>query len=235
MNGRSKQKDYYEVLGVPESADEDAIKKAYRKLAFQYHPDKNPNNKAAEEKFKAISEAYYVLSDSKRRAQYDQQRKFGAAGGFRGGNSYAGAEGFDFEELLKQFRGSRGGSGSGARGRYSAFSDIFSDLFGGGMGGEPQGHYEYRTAGEPHDYYAADAEREMPPADADVKVALTVSKEKAQKGGTVTFRTPEGKMISVKIPAGTKEGQKLRLARQGRLCSHCRHEGDLILQVRIGK
>jgi DnaJ-class molecular chaperone len=229
-----QQKDYYKVLGVPETATADEIKKVYRKLAVKYHPDKNPGNKEAEARFKEISEAYYILSDEKRRKQYDQMKKFGGAG-FHG--NYAGAQGFDFEELLRQFSGGRGRSGGG---RYSAFSDIFSDLFGGGMGGGSQFSF-YSTGGGPRQqYYQAgpgfgDGEyaQAAPEADADVTVGLKISQKRAKEGGEVTFRTQEGKTISVKIPAGIKEGQKLRLARQGRDCPHCHHPGDLILKIKV--
>lgn len=228
-----QQKDYYKILGVAENTPADDIKKIYRKLAVKYHPDKNPDNpKQAEAKFKEISEAYYVLSDEKRRAQYDQMRKFG--GGFHG--NFAGAQGFDFEDLLRQF-----GSGGRARasGRYSAFSDIFSDLFSGGMGqGSPfrfhssssqrQGFYD---AGESDAEWGSSQVQES----ADVVVNLRISKKKAREGGSVTFRTPEGKTVSVKIPANTKEGQKLRLSRQGRVCSACHHPGDLILQIKVSE
>jgi len=195
-------KDYYEILGVPETATSEEIKKVYRKLAFQYHPDKNPGNKGAEEKFKGISGAYYVLIDPKRRAEYDQIRQLGGSST----GDFAGAQGFDFEELLKQFSG-RGRSRS-TRNPYSGFSDIFADLFSG-----------------------LDAEEE--PARADVYVNLRISSEKAKKGGRVAFRTPKGKTISVAIPPNTRQGQKLKLTGQGRLCPTCRREGDLILQVEL--
>ncbi|HPW76977.1 MAG: Chaperone protein DnaJ [Candidatus Omnitrophica bacterium ADurb.Bin292] len=232
-----KQKDYYQVLGVSESATADEMKKVYRKLAVKYHPDKNPGNKEAEAKFKEISEAYYVLSDEKRRKQYDQMRKFG--GSFQG--NYAGAQGFDFEELLRQF------SGRGARtqGRYSAFSDIFSDLFGGGMG-NGGGSYQFYSAGpqsgsHPRHYQSASSGYDdgyvgqTQDIESDVTVGLKISKKRAKEGGEVTFKTHEGKMISVKIPAGVREGQKLRLARQGRECPACHHPGDLILKIKVGE
>lgn len=211
------KKNYYEILGVSEKASADEIKKAYRKLAVKYHPDKNPSSpKEAEGKFKEISEAYFVLSDEKKRAQYDQMRRGGG-----GAANFAGAQGFDFEDLLRQFnQGQRGRSTHG--GQYSAFGDIFEDLF-SGMGGR-RGGYSYSSGSGTEDLEAVEA---------DVSVNLKISREKAEKGGQVTFRTPEGKMLSVRIPPHTREGQKLRLTRQGRVCHTCNHEGDLILQIRI--
>lgn len=222
----AEKKDYYKILGVSEKASADEIKKSYRKLAVQYHPDKNiGKEKAAEAKFKEISEAYYILSDDKKRAQYDQMRKFGGGAGFGGGN-YAGAQGFDYEELLRQFRGGGARTSRSSSGSYSAFGDIFSELFGGG-GFQSTGG---RGAHGRQTYYE---EEETPEVKADIVVNLRVSKEKAEKGGSVTFRSPEGKTISVKIPPHTKAGQKLKLTRQGRACPHCRHEGDLILQIKV--
>src|SRR4051794_22755525 len=118
------EKDYYAALGVPKDADAAAIKKAYRKLARDLHPDKNPNNAEAEARFKDVSEAYDVLSDEKRRAEYDEARRlFGAGarpggfpGGFGGGGGFPGGGGsstFDLGDLLGQTRsgGRRGGRG----------------------------------------------------------------------------------------------------------------------------
>src|ERR1700741_914953 len=113
------KRDYYEVLGVAKNASDDEIKKAYRKLAMKYHPDRNPGNKDAEEHFKEAKEAYEMLSDAQKRAAYDQYGHAGVdpnAGGFRGG---PGAEGFG--------------------GFAEAFGDIFGDIFGGQGGGPRRG------------------------------------------------------------------------------------------------
>ncbi len=224
-------KNYYEILAVSETATPEEIKKVYRKLAVQYHPDKNPGNKTAEAKFKEISGAYYVLSDPKRRAEYDKMRKYG---GPSSQSDFAGAQGFDFEELLRQASG-RGRSRSQGN-QYSNFSDIFSELFSGGStGGFTQKRgpdervYQYYSSA-PQDL-GAGPEEQAPKA--DVYVNLKISKEKAKKGTRLSFKTPEGKTISVTIPPETRNGQKLKLSRLGRPCPTCHHEGDLILQVQL--
>ena len=137
----NREKNYYQILGVSETAPAEEIKKVYRKLAVKYHPDKNPANlKESEAKFKEISEAYYVLSDEKRRAQYDQVRRYGGAGA----GNFAGSQGFDFEDLLRQFNSGRGRPSA----QYSAFGDIFEDLFkGSGQGRGARGFQSRPRAG----------------------------------------------------------------------------------------
>ncbi|MEL7122342.1 MAG: molecular chaperone DnaJ [Bacteroidota bacterium] len=117
------KRDYYEILGVPKDSDSSAIKKAYRKMAIKYHPDKNPDNKEAEEKFKEAAEAYEVLSDETKRAQYD---RFGHAGVGQGGRGGFSGEGMTMEDIFSQFGDIFGDSG-------------FGSFFGGGGGGRAGG------------------------------------------------------------------------------------------------
>jgi len=213
------QKDYYKILGISENASADEIKKIYRTLAKKYHPDANPNNKSAEEKFKEISEAYYVLSDTKKRQEYDQYKKSGfSQSPGRGSQGFQGAQGFDFDEILRAFRSAQGGGGGGRfRMRSGGPGNIFEGIFGGGDIDEEYGN----------------GVSSVPKISSDLTATLRIPKSKAQKGGEVRFTTSEGKTIAVHIPAGITSGKKLRLARQGNLCPTCDHPGDLILTIKV--
>ena len=212
------EKNYYEILGVAESASIDDIKKAYRSAAMKYHPDRNPDNrKNAEERFKKISEAYYVLSDGKRRAEYDAYR---SGYGPSTGAGFAGAQGFDFEEILKRFGGGRSyrsGRAGFSQGSFEDIFDIFSRMGGqayGPSGGEYGGGYSSSTS------------------HTDVNASLTIPEKTASSGGEVLFRH-NGKKITLKIKPGTRTGQKLRIRGQGSTCPSCGHAGDLIVTVRV--
>jgi curved DNA-binding protein len=180
-------KDYYKILGVERKASEGDIRKAYRKLAMQYHPDRNPGDKQAEERFKEINEAYQVLSDSKKRDHYDRlgsdysnwQRR-GAPGDFNwdqyGG--YPGGTRVDFGDMDDVFGG--------------GFSDFFRTIF--GIRGEEPGSRHSQAQGYQQE--------------------LEISLDEAYKGATRVLQT-DGKQKQVRIPAGVRTGSKVRVAGAG--------------------
>jgi DnaJ-class molecular chaperone len=192
-------RDYYEVLGVGRSASAEEIKKAYRKLAAKFHPDRNPGDKDAEAKFKEISAAYEVLSDPDKKANYDRFGHAGAnipPGGFPGGAGFpggfpGGAQQVDPEMAEELFRNLFGGGAGGPPGGFN-----FGDVFGGG----PRRTRAGGRAGRP---------RTPPPAE-DVTTDVTVPFDVAANGGTVSLSIG-GRTIDVKVPAGIEEGKKLRV------------------------
>jgi curved DNA-binding protein len=210
-------KDYYQSLGVSRTASADEIKKAFRKLAREYHPDVAKDKKKAEEKFKEINEAYEVLSDAGKRKKYDElgaNWKSGAEfrpppgyGGAGGGQTFRGGRPMSSADFETQF----GGTG---------FSDFFEQLFGSRMRGGAGG-FGQRGG------FAAEE-----PESRDIEGDIMVTLEEARRGSvrTVTIRH-ENRTDShqVKIPAGITEGQKLRIAGRGE------GGGDLYLRVRLAK
>ena len=209
-------KDYYAILGVPKNADEKQIKRAFRKLAQQYHPDKNPGDKQAEAKFKEVNEAYTVLSDPEKRSKYDrfgsQWEQYERAGGRpedfdwgawssmggRGGTRTYGRT--VTPEEFEQIFGSMGGAGG--------FSSFFDALFGSGMGGarpggQTRGGTRYGFGFEPR---TAQAER---PAVTDIPVDVTL--EEAYRGTTRVLQTEDGTRMEVNIPRGVKTGSRVRM------------------------
>jgi DnaJ-class molecular chaperone len=208
------KKSYYDILGVKKDATDDEIKKAYRKLARKYHPDVNRDDKGAEAKFKELSEAYSVLSDADKRKQYDQ---FGSAafeggnpfgGGFNpfaGGGQGAGAPfGFDFS----QFTGGRkaGRRGGGAQ-TTADFGDLFSDLFGGAAGGQ------------------------MPHRGSDIEAETTIELRDAVHGTTLQMSTGS-ESVKVKIPAGVRDGQRIKVRGKGS-AGRGGQAGDIIVLIHI--
>lgn len=185
-------KDYYKILGVERNASEEEIRKAYRKLAMQYHPDRNPNDQQAEERFKEINEAYQVLNDPTKRAHYDRlgsdysnwQRR-GAPGDFNW-DQYGGFPGgvrVEYGDLDDLFGGGAGG-----------FSDFFRTIFGQGAGTGTR----TRTRQQPQGY----------------QQELEITLEEAFQGTTRVFES-DGKQKQVRIPAGVRTGSKVRVAGAG--------------------
>ena len=192
-------RDYYEVLGVSRSASADEIAKAYRKLARQHHPDRNPGDKQAETRFKEIQNAYDTLSDAKKKAMYDQfgtdVPPGGGGAGFPGGSSFTfggpGGQQIDPEMAQEMFRRMFGGGGGGGGG----FEDLFGSFSGGGR---PRARGRSRAQ----------------PAPEAVEVEAHVPFLTAALGGTIGLRVGD-RDIDVKVPAGFESGKKLRVAGQG--------------------
>lgn len=218
-------RDYYQTLGVSKTATDKELKRAYRKLAQKYHPDRNPDNQAAEEKFKEINEAYEVLSDADKRSKYDQfgsqWQQFERGGGrpqdfnwgpwaSAGGGQGAGQR-ISQEDLERMF----GGGGSGG------FSDFFSTLFGGGgmggsrssgFGGQPAGFNQQRSRNSEH--------------------SIQVTLEEAFNGTSRQLQWEDGRVITAKIPRGVKSGSRIRLSGQGQP-GRGGKAGDLYLVVEV--
>ena len=191
---------------------------------MKYHPDKNPGDKKAEEKFKEVSEAYYALGDQKRRKEYDNLKKMGAYTG-----NFSENQGFDFSDFIKNF--SQGASSQG----HSPFADIFGDVFSGmsGKRGPGAGTYYYSTGGGMRGQDPSEGGSAYPQTDTNVRATLPIPAKLAEKGGEAKFRLSGGKNVTLKIPPGTKDGQKMRLRDQGEECPCCRHKGDLIVTLHI--
>ncbi|MBU4306195.1 MAG: DnaJ domain-containing protein [Candidatus Omnitrophica bacterium] len=224
-------KDYYQVLGVKEKASIDEIKSAYRSLALKYHPDRvsGKGKQAAEEKFKGISAAYYVLSDPKRRGEYDEYRQgvHSYGRGYAGAGDFASQAGFSFEDLLRHFsaqQSSRGGRCNRTSDRYFFFDDL-SDVF-GGFGNADEG---MSAAGD----YGLDDNAVRQKYDTNTYATLDIPQNLALKGGEVKFKLSSGKTIVLKVNPDTKNNQKIRLKDLGQLCPTCDHKGDLIVTLRI--
>lgn len=198
-------KDYYQILGVDRSADEKEIKRAYRKLALKYHPDKNPGDKQAEEKFKELNEAYEVLGDAEKRAKYDQlgasyrqwERMGRGSGDFDwsqwAGGVPGGATRVEFGDLGELFGG--------------GFSDFFNAIFGGGM---PAGGARPGASGRRR----------------DIRQRLSISLAEAYSGASRRVAV-NGRKLDVKIPAGARTGTKIRLSGQAG------GAGDVYLDVEV--
>ncbi len=205
------RKDYYSTLGVGKDAGADAVKRAYRKLARKWHPDVNPGDTAAEERFKEISEAYHVLGDEKRRKQYDSV------------GPEAFAQEFDLSDFGDQFGSffsggfSPGGQGRGSSADFGMFEDILGGLGGGGFGG-------------------ARRQPPRPAAGRDIRVPLQLSFVDAIRGidRTVAFRHGGGTTRTrVRIPAGVKDGTTIKVRDKGEPSPSGGPTGNLLLEVSV--
>lgn len=211
------EKDFYAVLGVSKTADGGEIKKAYRKLARTLHPDHNPGDDRSEAKFKEVGEAYAVLSDPEQRQQYDQLRAMTGGARFAAGSGGPGGAA-SFEDLFGGMFG--GGAGAGPRVRYQqagggapggGFEDILGGLFGGAGGG---GGFRHPRPG------------------VDLSATATLPFRQAVEGSTVTLAV-DGQNLTVRIPPGVHDGQKIRMRGKGRAGEPGGAPGDLIVTVRV--
>lgn len=211
-------KDYYAILGVSRGADEKEIKTAYRRLARKYHPDVNPNDKAAEAKFKEVSEAHSVLSDPEKRKLYDQfGEHWEQAGNFAGG----GVPGNGDVEF--RFGGPTGGAGG--------FESIFEQFFSGGFGNRGQGmDFEYLNATEPRDVEKT-IEIPLDEIDSGTKRTLTYQTMDAQRTREGISTVPTTKKVEITIPAGIADGKKLRVPGKGGAGANGR-AGDLYVTIK---
>lgn len=207
--------DFYSVLGVPRDADADTIKKAYRKLARDLHPDKNPGNASAETRFKEVNRAYEALGDANKRKLYDE---FGEE---------ALREGFDAEKarVYKQYQERGGGFGGGGFGGGVSIEDLFGGQVPGGnvYGGDPFA-----------DLFGRSRRRAGPMKGRDVEQELTVDFESAVRGTQIQMKRPgEAQPVTVRIPPGADEGSRVRIAGQGGASPNGGPNGDLILVIHV--
>ncbi|UKA66467.1 DnaJ domain-containing protein [Arthrobacter sp. FW306-05-C] len=203
-------KDFYKILGVAKDASDADIKKAYRKLARQHHPDTNAGNAASEKKFKDISEAYSVLSDPDERQQYDAIRAMGSGARFAPGGAAGGNGGFE-DMFGGLFTGNTGRHAGGFNPSAGGIPPEFADLF-GGFGGAP-------------------GFQRTPQKGADRTASTSISFAGSIRGTTIGLREPSGEVIDVRVPAGIKDGQKVRVRGKGQ--PGAAGNGDLVVSVSV--
>ena len=222
------KRDYYEVLGIHKGADDDAIKKAYRKLAKKYHPDMNSNHPDAEEKFKEVTEAYNVLSDKEKRKLYDQ---FGHAA-FENGADPSGFQG-NPNSSYQEFH-FEGGD----------MEDLFKDLFGEGFGGQDFGGRGFGGRGFSGQGFGGQGfqngfGQKAARNGRDITAKVNVSFDEAAFGcdKVIQFQNPDGTVqsLQVHIPAGIDSGKKIRLQGKGTPGVNGGAPGSMLLEVTVGK
>ncbi len=228
------QKNYYDILHLPETATDEEIKKAYRKLAKECHPDRHPGDSGAEAKFKEIGEAYDVLKDPEKRRKYDELRRYGS-GQAQGSMSY--------EDFMNRFGGYRARSGGDEEfnwGFGGGLEDIFSQLFGGSSSRTRRP--AQRNRGFRFDFGNArpEAETAEPQATSDsffkrkgddAYVDIPINLAQALLGSTIRVRTPQGKKVNVRIAAGTQPEAILRVRGLG--FNDRGRSGDLYIRTHL--
>jgi DnaJ-class molecular chaperone len=218
-------KDYYQILGISRNATEEQIKKAYRKLAMKYHPDRNPGNeKWANEKFKEVNEAFSVLGDPEKKRQYDQFGTAGAAGDIFG----SGYTRSTFEDLMKDF----GGAGLG----FDFLDNIFGESlrgagfsfkrFGRGFGGRRGMRFEAPGGINLEEIFG----RAQRPSRQDVRYEISITGEQAARGVEKDLMR-RGKKLRVKIPAGVRTGNQVRLRNARKVTDG--QPGDIMITVKV--
>ena len=214
--GYMDYKDYYATLGINKSSSADEIKKAFRKLAVKYHPDRNPDDKPAEERFKEISEAYEVLSDPEKRKKYDQFGQYWKQAGqstWPGGGANVDMGNFDFSQ-------------------YGNFEEFINELLGkfSTPGGGRTGNYGYGNQGTGYSGYSGGYGNQTPAPNREATLKLTFSE--AFRG--VQKRLNLGnEIIDVRIPAGAKNGSRIRVKGKGGNSPYSQNRGDLYLNVEL--
>jgi curved DNA-binding protein len=215
--------DLYGLLGVPKTADADTIKKSYRKLAKELHPDKNPGNKKAEERFKSINHANDVLSDPKKRALYDEFGEEGLRDGFDA----------DRVRTYKQWASQQGGGGSYPRGGGGGGGVRIEDLFGNASGGDGGGGIG-DLFGDLFNRGGGARRARGPVPGADLESSVVIDFASAVRGATVELRPQgAGSPVKVRIPQGAADGSRIRIAGQGAPSPNGGPNGDLLLNLKV--
>ncbi|MBH8575771.1 J domain-containing protein [Nostocaceae cyanobacterium CENA369] len=224
MQNLQNFRDYYEMLGVPKDASSEEIKKVFRRLARQYHPDLNPGNKAAEEKFKDIGEAYEVLSDTAKRAQYDQFSRYWRQKGF--GKSTPKAKSWG-DTRTNGHNGTQDVDPS----QFGDFESFINQVI--GVGTRKDNNSGSNSNSDPYRSPTSKVQYTVPPkstprpARRDIEARLTLPLEKAYQGGNERIRLEDGRSLEVNMPPGMVTGQSIRLRNQGI------GGGDLYLKITV--